>query len=333
MVRLVESKIEFPYKRSLGPVIGGFSAALAEHRITAVRTGGGRVICPPLEYDPDTGEANDPTLHDVGPAGTVGTYTWVPEPLPHHPLDRPFAFAMIKLDGADTEMLHAVDAGSEAAISRGLRVVPQWREETRGRIDDLAYFVPEASAPPESSGPAAATNVEPVKTMEHWVSLTYNEAVAPAAERFASGLLSGKLIGQKCSQCGRTYVPPRDGCTVDGIPLTADLDVELPDHGVITNYTIVLPVQYPGQKETEPFARFSVLLDGADAVMSLQAPVGIPASEVHPGLRVRAVWVPEGERTVEELGTRSWGSVDGCIAGWERTGEPDDDSVDLGRVM
>ncbi len=333
MVRLVESKIEFPYKRSLGPVIGPFSAALAEHRITAVRTSAGRVICPPLEYDPESGEANDPTLIDVGPAGTVGSFTWVAEPLPHHPLDRPFAFALITLDGADTEMLHAVDAGSEDAISRGTRVVPQWRAEPRGRIDDLAYFVPEASAPPESAGPAPAPHAEPLKTMEHWVSLTYKEAVAPSAERFADALLGGKLIGQKCPTCGRTYVPPRDGCTVDGILLTSETDVELPDHGVITNYTVVLPVPYPGQKETEPFARVSVLLDDADAVMSLQVPLGIPASEVHPGIRVRAVWVPEGERNVAELGTRSWGSVDGCIEGWEPTGEPDDTSINIQRVM
>ncbi|MCW2547966.1 MAG: hypothetical protein JWN96_2426 [Mycobacterium sp.] len=332
MVRLVESKIEFPYKRSLGPVIGPFSAALAEHRITAVRTSTGRVICPPLEYDPETGEGNDPTPIDVGPAGTVTSWTWVPDPLPIHPLSRPFAFALIKLDGADTEMFHAVDAGSETAITRGTRVVPQWREETRGRIDDLAYFVPEDTAPPESAGPAPAT-AEPFKTMEHWVALTYKEAVAPSAERFADGLLAGKLIGQKCPSCGRTYVPPKDACTVDGIPLTSEQDVALPDHGVITNYTIVTPVQYPGQLETEPFARVSVLLDDADAVMSLQAPIGIPVDEVHPGIRVKAVWAPEGERNVAELGTRSWGSVDGCIEGWERTGEPDAEGTDIGRVF
>jgi uncharacterized OB-fold protein len=332
VVRLVETKIEFPYKRSLGPVIGAFSAALAEHRITGVRTSAGRVLCPPLEYDPDTGEAVDPTPIDVGPGGTVSSWTWVPEPLPTHPLDRPFAFAMIQLDGADTEMFHAVDAGSEDAITRGTRVLPQWREERRGRIDDLAYFVPESAAPAEASGPVPATGEEPIKTMEHWVSLLYKEAVAPAAERYAAGLLEGRITGQKCPQCGRTYIPPRDSCTVDGIPVSPDNDVVLPDRGTITNYTVVLPVQYPGQRETEPFARVSVLLDGGEGLLNLQTVLGLTASEVHPGIRVKAVWVPEGERTVEELGTRSWGSVDGCIAGWEPTGEPDDTSIDIGRV-
>jgi uncharacterized OB-fold protein len=332
VVRLVETKIEFPYKRSLGPVIGAFSAALAEHRITGVRTNAERVLCPPLEYDPDTGEGNDPTLVDVGPAGTVASWTWVAEPLPNHPLDRPFAFALIKLDGADTEMFHAVDAGSEDAITRGTRVLPQWRDEPRGRIDDLAYFVPESAAPAGSSGPIPAKAGDPVKVMEHWVSLTYNEAVAPAAERFAGALLEGRIIGQKCPVCGRTYVPPRDSCTVDGVPVSPENDAVLPDRGVITNYTVVLPVQYPGQRETEPFARVSVLLDGEEGLLNLQSVIGLPAAEVHPGIRVKAVWVPEGERNVAELGTRSWGSVDGCIAGWEPTGEPDATGVDIGRV-
>ena len=210
-----------------------------------MRTPGGRVLCPPLEYDPDSGETNDPTLIDVGPGGTVTSYTWVSDPLPQHPLDRPFAFALIKIDGADTEMFHAVDAGSEAAITRGTRVLPQWREEVRGRIDDLAYFVPEASAPPDSYGPIPKQGGEPIKTMEHWVSLTYNEAVAPAAERYAEALLQGKIIGQKCPTCGRTYIPPRDGCTVDGIPVDPSNDVELPDLGVITNYTVVIAGAVP----------------------------------------------------------------------------------------
>ena len=332
MVRLVESTIAFPYKRSLGPVIGAFSAALAEHRITAVRTSAGRVICPPLEYDPESGEANDPTLIDVGPAGTVTSYTWVSEPNAEHPLDRPFAFALIKIDGADTEMFHAVDAGSESAITRGTRVLPQWRDEVRGRIDDLAYFVPEASAAPGSYEPIPKTDAEPIKTMEHWVSLTYNEAVAPSAERYAEALLHGKILGQKCPKCGRTYVPPRDSCTVDGIPVDPSNDVVLPDFGVVTNYTVVTPVQYPGQLETEPFARVSVLLDGGEGLLGLQTVLGVPAAQVHPGMHVRAVWVPEGERNVAELGTRSWGSVDGCIEGWEPTGEPDETNVDLGRV-
>jgi uncharacterized OB-fold protein len=145
VVRLVENKIEFPYKRSLGPVIGAFSAALAEHRITGIRTSGGRVICPPLEYDPDTGEALELDLVEVGPLATVMSWSWVASPTPRHPLDHPFAFALIQPDGATNSLVHAVDAGDIGAMKTGMRVTPRWRDERKGNITDIEAFVPEGS--------------------------------------------------------------------------------------------------------------------------------------------------------------------------------------------
>ena len=71
MVHVTEMTIKFPYKRSLGPVIGAFMTALTEQRILGIRSGE-RVLCPPLEWDPDTGaELAHDDLVEVGPAGTV----------------------------------------------------------------------------------------------------------------------------------------------------------------------------------------------------------------------------------------------------------------------
>jgi uncharacterized OB-fold protein len=47
------------------------------------------------------------------------------------------------LDGADTSLLHVVDAADESALSTGLRVRPRWRAETRGEILDIECFEPE----------------------------------------------------------------------------------------------------------------------------------------------------------------------------------------------
>ena len=55
----------------------------------------------------------------MGPEGTVVSWSWMPEPLAGQPLAEPFAWALIRLDGADTAMLHAVDAGSAAAMRTG----------------------------------------------------------------------------------------------------------------------------------------------------------------------------------------------------------------------
>ncbi len=70
------------------------------------------------------------------------TWTWLDRPLPGQPLDRPFGWALIRLDGADTAMLHAVDAGSAAAMRTGMRVRPRWAGERMGSIRDIECFEP-----------------------------------------------------------------------------------------------------------------------------------------------------------------------------------------------
>ena len=62
------------------------------------------------------------------------------EPRPNNPLQKPFAWALIKLDGADTAMLHVVDAGAEANMKTGMRVRARWRTERDGRIQDIECF-------------------------------------------------------------------------------------------------------------------------------------------------------------------------------------------------
>jgi len=144
MQRPVETfKLELPYKRTLGPVIGAFFTALRDGRIVGSRTPRGRVLCPPLEYDPETGEGVSQIV-DLPDTGTVQSWSWVPQPQRKHPLPRPFAFALIRIDGADTALVHAVDAGSMDAMSTGMRVLPRWKSERIGYITDIEAFVPEA---------------------------------------------------------------------------------------------------------------------------------------------------------------------------------------------
>jgi uncharacterized OB-fold protein len=138
--------LEYPYVRSVGPVIGAFLTALRQGRITGVRSGAS-VVVPPTEYDPVTGAAVG-ELVEVGPGGVVTTWAWASAPRPDQPLDRPFAWALVRLDGADTALLHAVDAGSPEAMSSGMRVTARFRaaSERQGHIRDIECFVPEGSA-------------------------------------------------------------------------------------------------------------------------------------------------------------------------------------------
>lgn len=101
--------VGFDYTRSLGPTLGRFLSDLRRRKVTGIRGSDGRVHVPPLEYDPVTAER----LHefvDVTATGVVRGWSWIPEPLEGQPLDRPFAWALIQLDGADTSLLHAVDS-------------------------------------------------------------------------------------------------------------------------------------------------------------------------------------------------------------------------------
>jgi uncharacterized OB-fold protein len=137
--------LEYEYTRSVGPVIGRFLGGLRDRKLLGVRTADGRVLVPPQEYDPNTGAAVTDDFVEVGPSGTVVTWAWVGRPRPKHPLQRPFAWALVRLDGADTAMLHAVDAEDEARMSSGMRVRIRWRDETAGEIHDIACFEPEGA--------------------------------------------------------------------------------------------------------------------------------------------------------------------------------------------
>jgi len=48
--------MEYPYRRSLGPVLGRFFTGLRDGRIEGNKTRAGRVLVPPMEYDPETGD-------------------------------------------------------------------------------------------------------------------------------------------------------------------------------------------------------------------------------------------------------------------------------------
>jgi uncharacterized OB-fold protein len=137
--------LEYEYTRSVGPIIGRFLGGLRERRIEGIRMASGGVLVPPQEYDPASGEALSEFV-EVGQGGIVTTWGWVANPRRNHPLDRPFAWALVRLDGADTAMLHVVDAGDESRMRSGMRVRVRWREETRGEILDIACFEPEDGA-------------------------------------------------------------------------------------------------------------------------------------------------------------------------------------------
>ncbi|MFZ4517273.1 MAG: Zn-ribbon domain-containing OB-fold protein [Microthrixaceae bacterium] len=137
--------IEYGFNRTTGPVVGAFLTGLREQRVFGIRGVDGRVVCPPVEYDPATGEPLTEMV-EVGAEGTVTSWSWVPTDREAQPLPAPYALAMVRLDGADTSMLHVVDAGSPDSIATGDRVRIRWADERTGSILDIACFEPAGGA-------------------------------------------------------------------------------------------------------------------------------------------------------------------------------------------
>ncbi|MFR9750718.1 Zn-ribbon domain-containing OB-fold protein [Nocardia sp. 004] len=300
-------RAHFDYTRSVGPTIGTFLTKLRERKIIGARGSDGRVIVPPPEYDPITA-APLTEFVDVAATGTVETWTWVREPLPGQPFDRPFAWALIRLDGADTALLHAVDIAAPEDIHTGMRVTARWAEQTEGSIHDIACFEPGEQA---STATEPESSAEPVTGIVTPVDLSYKHTASPQETVYLRGLAEGKLIGARTDAAGKVYFPPRGANPTDGRP-TEDY-LELSDHGTVTTFCIV-NVPFLGQRIKPPYVAAYVLLDGAD-IPVLHLVLGCEASEVRMGMRVEAVWKPREE----------WGYGLENVDHFRPTGEPDAD--------
>ncbi|MDF3312533.1 OB-fold domain-containing protein [Rhodococcus sp. T2V] len=297
-------KLQFDYTRSVGPTIGAFVTALRDRKVIGARGSDGRVYVPPPEFDPNTAE---PLTDFVGvsDAGTVVSWTWMPEPIAGQPLTTPFAWALIKLDGADTSLVHAVDVASPAGMSTGMRVRARWAQERVGRIQDIACFEPGEST--GESGPPSES--EPVTMITTPIDLDYLHSASAEESFYLRGLKEGKLIGGRTGPGGKVYIPPRSANPTDGIPTKEQ--VELPDRGIVTTFCIV-NVPFLGQRITPPYVAAYVLLDGAD-IAFLHLILDCDAADVRMGMRVEAKWKPREE----------WDYTLENIEYFRPTGEPD----------
>lgn len=307
--------VGFDYTRSVGPVLGHFVTALRERRIDGVLGSDGRVHVPPVEYDPQTAEPLTEFV-TVANEGTVLSWSWITEPLDGQPLSRPFAWALVRLDGADTALLHAVDAGTRGNIRTGSRVRARWAEDTVGHIRDIVCF--DLTDPPSGHDPAPApapppaaerADGAPVAIVITPIHLRYQHSVSPEESRYLRALAEGRLLGQRCPACHKVYVPPRGACPTDGVPTAGE--TELPDTGIITTFCVV-NVPFLGQRITPPYVAAYILLDGAD-IAFLHLVLGCDTKDVRMGMRVKAVWRPSEE----------WGTTLENIRHFEPTGEPD----------
>ncbi len=295
--------LEFDYTRSVGPTLSAFFTALRNRRIVGIRGTDGRVHVPVVEYDPVTSER----LTEIVPVSSVGTVlAWAaqPQPLEGQPLDRPFSWALIRLDGADTPLLHAVDG----AVKTGDRVHAHWVDEPVGAITDIAWFAPGEAA---ESVPELEDDRDPVTIMVVPASLAVQHSASMPESTYLRALQQGVLLGARSGHDGKVYFPPREADPATGREL--DDYVELPDTGTVTTFAII-NIPFAGQRIQPPYVAAYILLDGAD-IPFLHLVTEIDAADVRMGMRVKGVWKPREE----------WGLGIDNIEHFKPSGEPDAD--------
>ena len=137
-----EQVMEFPYKHSTGETVGRFLAGLKEQKtIWGQRVKGQGVVVPPMGYS-ELDAAGGGEWVAVKDTGVITAAAIVREPIERlHPFSEPFAFVLVKLDGADTALAH-VARGDLATLKVGARVQAEWKpdDERIGSVRDIAAF-------------------------------------------------------------------------------------------------------------------------------------------------------------------------------------------------
>ncbi|MEV7643544.1 OB-fold domain-containing protein [Streptomyces rubiginosohelvolus] len=297
--------VEFPFTRSLGPVQSAFLTGLRERTVLGVRADDGTVLVPPVEYDPVTAnELGD--LVEVAPTGTVTTWAWNPSPRRDQPLDTPFAWVLVRLDGAGTALLHALDAPGPGAVRTGMRVRIRWAATRTGAITDIACFEPYEGEPgPSEPAPHTGEFTDPVTGIVAPARLDYVHTPGRAQSAYIKALEERRTVGERCPSCRKVYVPPRGACPTCGVA-TAE-QVEVGPRGTVTTFCIV-NIKAKNLDIEVPYVYAHIALDGADLALHGRI-AGIPYDQVRMGLRVEPVW-SEGARHVDH---------------YRPTGEPDAD--------
>ena len=119
-----------------------------------------------------------------------------------------------------------------------------------------------------------------------------------AINRYLTELKNGKIIAKECRQCNRIMLPPRMFCELCFVPSGDWVFVE--DTGVINTFSIC-HVNWDAsriKKGEKPHLPAVIEIDGASEGMGIMHRLGgVDPDQIKIGMKVKAVWKPESERT------------------------------------
>jgi uncharacterized OB-fold protein len=137
-----------------------------------------------------------------------------------------------------------------------------------------------------------------VPHIDYEPDLRYSWDNGVALTTYLDGFKQGKIRGSRCNTCGRVMIPTRAFCETCNLRAVHD-HYDLADTGTVETFTLS-NINYDSSMlprgKQNIFAVISI--DGATREMGLIHLLGeVKAKDVKIGMRVKAVWKPEKDRT------------------------------------
>lgn len=308
----VEQIVELPFKESAGLYLGKFLTKIRdEGKIIANKCPKcKRIVVPPrvacgfckvkIEDRPenwvelsDRGTVVDcMTIEDREIDAVTGEFVGVLNPN-----------LFIRLDGGDewTIIAHISEEMDATKVQPGTRVQAVWkpREKRVGKLSDIIGF---RVLEERTEDYRAKTNPQ-IKEMQPLIHPStrrwkYWHHAGSVRSRFLVELRNNKkIMGTRCPQCNRVYVPARSTCLICFSQL--DEWVEVNDRGIVMTYTIVYQEE-PPYPLPSPFAYGIIKLDGSDT--GLVHILGeIEPENIKIGMQVKAVFKEKREGSILDI--------------------------------
>ncbi len=135
--------------------------------------------------------------------------------------------------------------------------------------------------------------------VEGKLALPYQYFAGKTGSRFITTIRDKKkIMGLRCDNCGKVFVPPRSSCERCFVDIS-DNWVAVKNTGTVTGFTVVR-YKEPYQPLDPPYIQALVQLDGADTPL-VHIVKGIPVSQMHKGLRVKAVFAKKTTATIMDI--------------------------------
>ena len=132
-------KMEAEFDYSYGRISQFFKELMENEKIMGTKCPKcGVVFCPPTSDCPKCWVTTD--WVEIGQKGILLHYTIIGLPPLWVKRRVPFTLGLIKLDGADTGLMHFVNETDKAKLRNGLRVKAVFAQERKGYITDIEHF-------------------------------------------------------------------------------------------------------------------------------------------------------------------------------------------------